>query len=167
MFPRIPVLNAVTSMLHRPDARLQASLSLARLMSQLDLEAMPFEEGVQASRRDAETRHVAIGIWLIPLDEKQNADAADMKKAIPATTCDLRRNGIGVLTPARLGSKKFVVAVADLENAWKFFVAETRHQSDRPGGWHQLGLHVEKIWQPGSMQIVQFRHRVENIFQEA
>lgn len=151
-------------MLHRPDPRQQASLSIARLLSQLDLEALPFEEGVQPSRRDAETRHVAIGIWLIPLNENQRPDDADMNRAIPAATCDLRRHGIGVLTPAKLPSKRFIVAVADLENAWKFFVAESRHQSDRPGGWHQLGLHIEKVWQPESLQIVHFRHRVENIF---
>ena len=165
MIQRIPVLNAIASLLHRPDPRQQASLYISRLMSQVDLATMPFDEGIQASRREAQTRHVAIGIWLIPMNADQKPDQADMNRAIPAATCDLRRNGIGVLTPARLQSKQFIVAVPDSENTWKYFVAESRHQSDRPGGWHQLGLSIEKIWEPGSLQIMHFRNRVASIFE--
>lgn len=164
MIQKIPVLNAIASMLHRPDERKQASLAIARLMSQLDLEAMPFEQGVQLSRRDAQTRHVAIGIWLIPMGEDQRPGDVSMKTAVPATTCDLRRNGIGVLTPAPPQARKFMVAVADLENTWKFFIAESRHQSERPGGWNQLGLSIQKVWEPDSLQIMQFRNRVATIF---
>ena len=165
MIQRIPVLNAISNLLHRTNPRQQVGLSIARLMTQLDLESMPFEEGVQPSRRDAHTRQMAIGIWLIPLNETGNPDDADMNTAIPAVTCDLRRLGIGVLTPAKLPSKRFILAVADLENVWRFFVADSRHQSDRPGGWYQLGLYVEKVWQPGSLQTVAFRKRVENLFE--
>lgn len=164
MIQQIPILNTIAGMLHRPDQRKQASLAIARLMSQFDLEAMPFELGVEPSRRDAQTRHVAIGLWLIPIGENQSLGDVSMKSAVPATTCDLRRNGFGVLTPAQLPAERFVVAVADLENTWKFFIAEARHKSERPGGWHQLGLSVQRIWEPNSLQSMQFRNRIAGLF---
>ncbi len=166
MVQSIPILNTISNMLHRSDPRRQASIALARLLTRLDLECMAYDEGVVANRRDAQTRHVAIGIWLIPMGENQKLDDVDTKKAIPATTCDLRRHGIGVLTPVRLQAEKYIVAVSDSENVWRFFVSRVRHQSERTGGWTHLGLSVEKIWSPGSLQTMHFRNRVETAFAE-
>lgn len=166
MISRLPILSTLGGMFNRRDPRQEAGLALTRLLSQFDMEAMPYDRGMRESRRDDNSRHVAIGVWLIPLTENQDPDKADLNKAIPAATCDLRRHGIGVLMPVKLQSKKFIVAIADMEKTWRFFLVGVRHQSDRPGGWFQLGLSVDRIWEPDSLQTVQFRHRIENAFRD-
>ncbi|MBC7965833.1 MAG: hypothetical protein H7Z17_07895, partial [Fuerstia sp.] len=145
--------------LRGPDPRLKASYSLSRILTQLDLRDMPYEEGMNPNRRHDETRHVSIGIWLIPVEADQCPEAANTALAEPAVTCDLRRQGIGVLVPKHMTAKRFLVAVADLDESWRFFLTEVRHQSTRPGGWLQLGLDVIKIVDPESLQMSHFRNR--------
>jgi hypothetical protein len=166
MIQHIPVLKTLGGLFSRRDPQREATITLSRLLTQFDMQTLPFDRGVRESRRNDEARHVAIGIWLIPIPSNQSADDADMDKAIPAATCDLRRGGIGVLMPVELRTKRFVVAVADTEHVWRFFTAAVRHQSPRPGGWFQLGLHVEQNWDPDAFQTLAFRHRVENAFKE-
>lgn len=154
-----PILSSISSMLRGPDPRLKASYSLSRILSQLDLRDMPYDEGVSTNRRHDGTRHVSIGIWLIPVDAGQCPSAADASLAEPAVTCDLRRQGIGVLVPKHSTSTRLLVVVADLDESWRFFLTEVRHQSARPGGWFQLGLDVIKIIDPESLQMSHFRNR--------
>ena len=154
-----PIFSSLASMLCGPDPRIKASYSLSRILSQLDLRDMPYEEGVNTNRRRDVTRHVSIGIWLIPISANQSPDAADTSLAEPAVTCDLRRQGIGVLVPKHMTATRFLVAVEDLDELWRFFLTEVRHQSVRPGGWFQLGLDVIKIVDPESLQMSHFRNR--------
>lgn len=166
MFQRIPVLSNLGGVFQKRNPRQQAGLALTRLLTQFDMGQMPYESGTRPSRRTEGTRSVSIGIWLIPFEENRGPDNADMQKAIPAATCDLRRQGIGVLMPVKLTSRKFIAAVADLENVWRYFVVSARHVTDRPGGWYQLGLSVESMYEPDSLQTIRFRQRVENAFTE-
>ena len=166
MFQRIPVLSNLGGVFQKRHPRQQAGLALTRLLTQFDMGQMPYETGTRPSRRSEGTRSVAIGIWLIPFEENRGAENADMQKAIPAATCDLRRQGIGVLMPVKLQSRKFIAAVADPENVWRYFVVTARHVTDRPGGWYQLGLSVESMYEPDSLQTLRFRQRVENAFTE-
>ena len=91
-----PILRSIASMLRGPDLRLKASYSLSRILSQLDMRDMPYDGGVNTNRRDDGTRHIAIGIWLIPMDARQSPSEADASLAEPAVTCDLRRQGGGL-----------------------------------------------------------------------
>lgn len=154
--------NSIASILSRPNPRLKASYSLARILSQLDLRDMPYDEGVNPNRRTDATRHVSIGIWLIPVEENQSPSIADTSLAQPAVTCDLRRHGMGVLVPARITAKRLLVAVADLEESWRFFLTDVQHISSRPGGWFQLGLDVAEMVDLESLQMVHFRNHLND-----
>ncbi len=160
----IRMLSSLGGMFTRRDPRQQAALALARLLSQIDMEAMPFDKGVQQSRRQDDTRHVSIGVWLVPLAADLHPDDASLDKAIPAATCDLRRHGIGVLLPLELKTKALIVAVADKDNVWRFFIGHVRHQSGRPGGWFHVGVSIVQIWEPAKHQTIEFCHRIENAF---
>lgn len=166
MIQRIPVLSNLGGIFQRENPRQQAGLALTRLLTQFDMRQMPYETASCPSRRKDGSRNVTIGIWLTPFEESRGPGDADMQKAVPAATCDLRRQGIGVLMPVRMTSRKFIAAVADQENVWRFFVVSARHVTDRPGGWFQLGLSVEAVYEPDSLQTLRFRHRVENAFTE-
>ncbi len=159
MIKTLPFVSSVASMLRGPDPRHKASCSLSRIVSQLDLRDMPYDEGLTKNRRDGVTRHVSLGIWLIPIAADQGPDTADTKLAEPAVTCDLRRQGIGVLVPKHMTATRFLVAVEDLDELWRFFLTEVRHQSVRPGGWSHLRLEVIRIVEPESLQISHFRNR--------
>ncbi|MEJ7593657.1 MAG: hypothetical protein WKF77_19125 [Planctomycetaceae bacterium] len=89
-----PIIRSIASMLSGPDQNLKARHSLSRILSQLDMRDMPYDEGLNTNRRNDGTRHVSIGIWLIPIEANQSAAAAEMSFAEPAVTCDLRRQGI-------------------------------------------------------------------------
>ena len=164
MIQPIRMLSSLGGMFTRNDPRQQASLAMARLLSQIDMEAMPFDKGVEKSRRQDDTRHVAIGVWLIPLAVGLHPDDAALDKAIPAATCDMRRHGIGILMPLELKTKALIVAVADKDSVWRFFIGDVRHQSARPGGWFQVGISIAEIWKPAQHQTVEFRDRIENAF---
>lgn len=160
----IRMLSSLGGMFTRRNPRQQAALALARLLSQIDMETMPFDKGVQKSRRQDDTRHVAIGVWLVPLAEGLHPDDAALDKAIPAATCDLRRHGIGVLLPLELKTKALIVAISDKDNVWRFFIGDVHHQSGRPGGWFHVGISIDESWEPAQHQTIEFRHRIENAF---
>ena len=157
-----PVFNSLTSILNRPNPRRKASMALSRIMTQLDLRDLPFEQGVDKNRRKDGTRHVSIGIWLIPIEDNQSPSNVDTSLALPAVTCDLRRQGIGVLVPTNIRAQRFMVAVSDQDGVWRFFQTDVRHVSCRPGGWHQLGLDVLKTVDLESLQMLHFRNRVNS-----
>ncbi len=156
-----PVFNSLTSILNRLHPRRKASMVLSRIMSQLDLRDLPYDEGVNKNRRQDGTRHVSIGIWLIPIEDTQTPSNVDTSLAMPAVTCDMRRQGIGVLVTTNVRATRFLVAVADQDEGWRFFLTDVRHVSTRPGGWHQLGLDVVKIIDLESLQMMHFRNRLQ------
>ncbi|HQX48727.1 MAG TPA: hypothetical protein PLY87_02025 [Planctomycetaceae bacterium] len=157
-----PVISSIAAMLHRADPRKKASGSLSRILTQLDMLDLPYDEGVNTNRRRDVTRHVSIGIWLIPIDVNQTASSADTSLAKPAVTCDLRRQGIGVLVSEEQTAASFLVAVCDLDESWRFFLTELRHQTPRPGSWFHLGLDVLKIVEPEGLQMSRFRNRLQS-----
>ena len=157
-----PIFNSLTSILNRPNPRRKASMALSRIMTQLDLRDLPYEQGVDKNRRQDGTRHISIGVWLIPMAAKESASSVETSNAVPAVTCDMRRQGIGVLVPTNLQARQFIVAVADQDNVWRFFLTDVRHVSSRPGGWHQLGLDVAKTIDLESLQMLHFRNRVNS-----
>lgn len=148
----------------RRDPRQEAGLALARLLSQLDLQDMPFDNGVQQNRRNNTSRNVAIGVWLMPLGAKQDPADANFDNPMPAVTADLRRLGVGLLMPLQLPAPRVILAFADSEDLWKFFVCTVRHNSPRPGGWFKVGLAVEGVWEPEPLQVSRFRRRIQNAF---
>ena len=154
------ILSSLSSLLRGPDPRRKASYSLSRILSQLELRDLPYNEGISANRRCDGTRHVSIGIWLIPVEANQDPSAADIAVAQPAVTCDLRRQGMGVLVPKHMTATHFLVAVADLDDTWRFFRTDVRHQSDRPGGWFQLGLDIVRSVDLEPLQMLCFRKRL-------
>lgn len=166
MFERLPILSTLGGMLNRRDPRKQAEIALARLLSQFDMAAMPYETGVAQSRRGESSRSVTIGVWLVPISAGPIGEDTDMGHAIPAASCDLRRQGFGVLVPVQPKADRFIVAVGDMENAWRFFVTQVRHRSERPGGWFQIGLKVEIVFEPDTEQMKQFRTRIRTAFAE-
>ncbi len=164
MIQNAPVIKSFRNFFGRRDPRQEAGLALARLLSQLDLQEMPFDNGVRPTRRGNSTRYVALGVWLMPLGEKQAPETANFDNAMPAVTSDLRRFGVGLLMPLQLPSPRVLLAVADSEDHWKFFICGVRHNSPRPGGWFQIGLSVDGIWEPEPLQVAHFRKRIQNAF---
>jgi hypothetical protein len=159
---RIPVLSSLGEFFHRREERNKVAMAIARLMSKLDMEEMPFDEGLKESRRDARTRHVSIGMWLIPASDQLAFEDVDFSRSIPCVTCDLRRHGIGVLIHERLKDTRFIAAIADLEESWRFFHVSIRHQSQRPGGWYHLGLNVDGIAEPSTWQLNRLKHQISD-----
>jgi len=156
-------INTIASLLSKPDLKRKASISLSRMLTQLDMRDLPYDTDLNANRRNDVTRHVSIGIWLIPVAANQSPTAADTSCAVPAVTCDLRRQGIGVLLSSRVTAPCFLVAAADLDGVWRFFLTEVRHQSPRPGGWFQVGLDVLRIVDLESEQTSRFRNRMKSL----
>lgn len=161
-----PIFSSLASILNGPDHRQKASMALSRIMTQLDVRDLPYEQGVDKNRRHNETRHVSIGVWLIPVEDDQSTSGVETSNAVPAVTCDMRRQGIGVLVPANIQVRRFIVAVADQDNVWRYFLTHVRHVSSQPGGWHQLGLDVEKTIDLESIQLLHFRNRVNSFASE-
>ncbi len=50
-----PIFNSLTSILNRPNPRRKASMALSRIMTQLDLRDLPYEQGVDFYRRPVHT----------------------------------------------------------------------------------------------------------------
>ena len=157
-----PIFQSLTSILNRPNPRLKASMALSRIMTQLDVRDLPYEQGVDKNRRQDGTRHVSIGVWLIPVEDNQSTSSVETSNAVPVATCDVRRQGIGVLVPTAVRVRRFIVAVADHDNVWRYFLTDVRHVSSRPGGWHQVGLDVIKTIDLESLQLLHFRNRVNS-----
>lgn len=165
MIQNSPMIKSFRQFFGRRDPRQDASYALARLLSQMDLQEMPFSHGLQKTRRLDSTRYVAQGVWLMPLGVDQKPEHANFDIAMPAVTSDLRRFGVGLMMPLRLPSPRVLLAVADTEDCWKFFVCSVRHTSPRPGHWFQIGLGVEGIWDPEPLQMAHFRNRIHDVFQ--
>jgi hypothetical protein len=163
MIRSIAGINTIASLLSKPDLKRKASISLSRILTQLDMRDLPYDSDVHTNRRNDVTRHVSIGVWLIPIEANQSPATVDTSDAQPAVTCDLRRQGIGILVSSEITAPRFLVAVADLDEVWRFFLAEVRHQSPRPGGWFQVGLDVIRIVDLESQQTAHFRSHMKSL----
>lgn len=157
------MLENVLAMFQRHDPRKQAAVALARIVTQYDMCEMKYSEGLETDRRAREERHVAIGVWLIPVESGASQDDFDFSAAVPAVTQDLRANGFGVMTPVRLDATQFVTAIPDLEEHWKFFLTSVRHNTRRPGSWYQLGLKAESLLSLEQEQMHAFNRHVDEI----
>ncbi len=162
MIARIPGLQCVSGMFTGRSSGKKASLALARILTQLDMEMLPYQQGYTATRRRDCPRQVAVGVWLIPIASGASDDAIDMSRPMAAVTCDLRREGIGCLVARRMNAPAFVVAVSDKDAAWKFFRTQVRHVTARPGCWFQIGLHVDGLVEPEQNQLRDFFESVND-----
>lgn len=78
-----PIFNSLTSILNRPNPRRKASMALSRIMTQLDLRHLPYEQGVDKNRRQDGTRHISIGVWLVPTAANQSVSSVETSNAVP------------------------------------------------------------------------------------
>ena len=146
------------------DPKEKASLALARMLSQYDMASLPFENQLTDTRRRDQSRPISLGAMALPMAAKQAESSVDFSQAQPMNTCDLRREGIGILSTRRQECPRLIVAIADSEESWKFFCCEIRHQSRRPGGWWQLGLKIKSLYDPSACQMQDFRACLKQIF---
>ena len=157
------MIRQVVSLFRERDPRREASLALVRIATLSNMDALPWETGVYDDRRAREETHAAIGVWLCPVDEATCPESVSLASAVPAVSYDLRSEGFGILTLNSIEAARFVVAVPngpDGEESWKFFVTTVCHNTSRPGGWHQLGLRVERVLEPDGRQSHEFRDRI-------
>ncbi len=141
----------------------KASLALARILSQRDLELLPFQEGVQESKRRDKPRQISMGMWIVPFTGEIPLEEVSLEDVFPAVSCDLRREGIGVLVSSDINAPGCIVAIADKEEVWRFFSTTICHRTPRPGSWLQIGLHVDGLLEPTGGQMQEFLHAVATI----
>ena len=149
------MLDRFTKLFNPENPRKKAEMAFARLVSEVSLGSLPYRGGLSETRRRAKSQPTAIGVWLIPCNEPQTVQP-DFTNAIPAVTFDLRNMGIGVLVRQHLECD-VVVAIPDKQENWHSFECEVRHQSQRPGGWYQVGLQVQSIFEPSLTEMTLLR----------
>jgi hypothetical protein len=159
MINRIPGIGAISRILHTRGAHQEARTAMTRVISQLELAAMPYESGLSEERRMAVPFHSAMGVWLLELPEEFDDAELLMQNVIPAVAADLRSDGLGLLLTQPLAAEHILVAIADTEEVWKFFVTTVVHQSPRPGGWLQIGLKLERMARLNALQMNLFLSR--------
>lgn len=162
-FERNNMLDLVNKLFSGQNARRDAQQGLARIISRYDVSRMCYEEGVVPDRRSREERHVALGVWLIPCDADDRPNDIRVDRALPAVTHDVRSEGVGILTPLMLESQNFVVAMPFENSGFQFYKAVVKHNSDQPGGWHLLGLYVERVIELDGDQRAEFRQHTAEI----
>lgn len=146
----------------RTDAQ-TASVVLARILSQRDLELLPYQEGVEESKRRDQTRQISLGLWIVPLTADADTSDVSLRTATPVVSCDFRREGIGILVCGRFEAECCIVATADHEDVWRFFMTTVRHRTPRPGNWTHIGLRVDSVLQPSAWQMHSFREAVASV----
>jgi len=143
------MLNRFAKLFNAETPRKKTEMAFARLVSQASLESMPYIGGLSETRRNDKSQATAIGVWMIPCKDTEGQTVQpDFTKAIPAVTFDLRRMGVGVLMRQHLNCNVFIVAIPDKEETWRLFECDVRHQSQRLGGWYQVGLQAQSIFEP-------------------
>lgn len=157
------MLDIMSRMFSRRDPRRDAQNCLARVISRFDMSRLSYREGIVNDRRSRQERHVAIGVWLFPIVKSGRPCRFNIKKGVPAVTHDIRSEGLGVMTPVRLNESRYVVATPDDETVWRFFEAEVRHNTRKPGGWYMLGLQVNSLVLPESDQMSEFRAHTNSV----
>lgn len=158
------MLDTVINLFTRKDSRRNAVLGLARIISRYDLVNLSYRTGLRENRRARDEHHASWGVWLFPCSS--NATCADFQVStgLPAVTHDLRGEGLGIMTPIRLKSEHFIIAVPDEDgDTWKFFHGQVRHNTRRPGGWCHLGIQVESTVTLEHSQVLAFREHIRGI----
>ena len=128
------MLEAVTNLFTRRDPRREAALGLARIISRHEMSGLSYDQGIAEDRRIHDEWHVALGIWLFPCESTDEAADIDVSYGVPAVTIDIRRQGFGVMTPVKLQSEHFMIAVPhEEEDSWQFFPMQClpQHQKAR------------------------------------
>lgn len=174
------MLDTVLDLFSRRDPRREAVVGLARILNRHDVANMAFNSRYEIERRDNDQRKVSWGVWLFPIDAKTKASEFRLDRGLPAVTQDLRREGIGVMTPMQLGGDQFVIAMPEepvldtyapeqsgAEPSWNFFRCDVRHNTRCPGGWFQLGLQVAESIRLESSQRIEFREHIAAIIRDA
>lgn len=154
------MIAKVTKIFQRRDPQKEAALALARITTLTDISSLPWESGVYDDRRARNEVHAALGVWMTAVPSGEPTDQISLSDVQQAVCCDLRAEGFGVLTPNAIEGQEFIVAVpngGEVEDSWKFFLATCCHTTPRPGGWHQLGLRVERVFEPSTIQTREFR----------
>lgn len=160
--------------------RRDAVVGLARILNRHDVANMTFQSGIEEERRENDQRKVSWGVWLFPIDPSMKANELQLDRGLPAITQDLRREGIGVMTPLELRGNQFVIAMPEdpvldtfapersgAEPFWTFFRCDVRHNTRCSGGWYQLGLQVAEAITLDGGQRRDFREHVAGIVREA
>jgi hypothetical protein len=159
MIKQLPGLRSVSRLFGTRSAEQRAQSAMSRVLSQLELEVMPYESGLCETRRSEVRRRAAIGIWLLELPDEFVDEELLLQNVVPAVTSDLRNDGFGILMTKQLTSGHVMVAIPDKEGVWKYFATEVRYQSSRPGGWNQIGLKIERLVELNALQVNLFRSR--------
>ncbi len=160
------MFERITNYFRTEDTAKKASVALARLLSQYDMESIAYRSDLTESRRRSESRQIALGCWIIPF-EPSRPDVLDFSSAIPSVTYDMRRGGVGVLTQERIELKRLGLALPDKDGVWRFFEGELRHGSRIPGGWNLAGLQLVRILELDPRDVTQFRESIQDESLEA
>ena len=176
----LTMIHSVLDFFSTRDLSREAVVGLARILNRHDVSHMAFEAGYEVDRRDSEQRNVSWGVWLLPITADADMSKLQLDHSLPAVTQDLRRKGIGVMTPMRLNSNQFVIALPEdtvpdsyaaddspSETRWNFFRCDVRHNTRCTGAWYQLGLQVAEAITLGSVQQNQFREHIAAVKRQA
>lgn len=161
------MLDIMSKMFTRRDPRRDAQNCLARIISRFDMSKLSYNEGIVEDRRSRQERHLSIGVWLFPIVKSGTPCRFDIEKGVPAVTHDIRSEGLGVMTPVRLHEDRYVVAIPDEGSLWRFFEADVRHNTRKPGSWYMLGMHINSLVLPESDQMIEFREHVTEVCESA
>lgn len=174
------MLDTVPDLLSRREPRRKAVVGLARILNRHDAASMAFESGYEAERPDNDQRKISWGVWLFPLDSQRITNDFRLDRCLPAVTQEIRREGIGVMTPMQLADNQFVIAMPEqcvlntyapeqssLGTSWTFFRCDVRKNSRCLGGWFQLWLQVAENIELESDQRVQFREHIQSVTRDA
>jgi hypothetical protein len=151
------MFERITNFFRPEDAQKKASVALARLVSQYELDGIAYRNGITQSRRRSEARQLSLGCWIIPF-ETDRPQILDFAAVSSAVTYDMRRAGVGVLTFTPIERKNFVIALPDKEGVWRFFECEKCHNSRIPGGWTISGLNL--------LRLIDLEYRDVSVFRE-
>ena len=151
------MFERITNFFRPEDAQKKASVALARLMSQYEMNGIAYRNEITESRRRSESKQLALGCWVIPF-EADRPQILDFTAVSPAVTYDMRRAGVGVLTFTPIELRNFVIALPDKEGGWRFFECESCHNTIIPGGWTLSGLKL--------MRLIELEHRDVSVFRD-
>lgn len=157
------MLERLTRLFVPDDKRRKAHLTLARLLTQIELNGLSYRENVEATRRKSESHAMAMGAWIIPYRESAADGRLALELAMPVVTYDFRRTGVGVLSRAKIEFESIAVAIPDVEGVWNFFDCRVCHQSGRPGGWTLAGLQISQLLIPDPHDVTLFRRQIGDV----
>ena len=151
------MFERITNFFRPEDAQKKASVALARLLSQYEMDGIAYRNEITESRRRSESKQLALGCWIIPF-EADRPQILDFTAVSSAVTYDIRRAGVGILTFDAIELKNFVIALPDKEGVWRFFECERCHNARIPGGWNLSGLRL--------LRLIELEHRDVCVFRE-